>query len=777
MFSVSLLALVLLPILVAGFALIGSMLRRALSYLLRSPSTPPSDWPGALCRLVEDAAIGLALTPILYLLATLTNLSLTSAFAFGLLGLAGAFFLIRLVFEPRRFGVPFQNPKATGKWVALAMGVGFLLVLLDRLIPYSSYQVYSGNDIRMFTLITQLVEGQGHFVSSWGSFAGPSWNVVTDSHLTFSGSEAVFSLLNAWVPWNTPQLVSAAVIVVGILIPCSAFVFLRSLFPHRSYSVPFFGALTFGVAAAYPLFFQDWGGIDEQVAWFLFPVALALLLNYLRSPTGNSLQLTLGGILLGGTIIVNPFPIVYVGLFFLAFLLAALLSRTASLRELESIGAFLAIALVIASPVIYKALAGWHAFSSSVPAGYAGWNAFRTAVILKPGDWFGSLWRFLTLTLDYVWVAFVVVIGCAGLVAHLSRERQAITLTLWLMGLMLLNTNGPFGLYFVQYPGWSLLYPDRLVELMFLPLSAGVGLAFAVLFDRLRQDFKPLPRLRRRGARAAQGLKPSVLLAVLFVALLAVCGVSSYHIADANYSTVGWGNSFTGQDAATFEWMEQHLPSNSTVLVNPADSGSWVPEFTGIRVFPYFELINNVSVYDEAIRIPSYFNTTQYADTLTFLHDFNISYVYFGQRTAYSVPQNLTLPEFLYPTPVLDYATQYSSCVPSPNPSVLLLTCNNDTATFTGPVVLSLTEWHNGQATGTAWFGVPSMGRLDFVLHANTPQWPGEWEAEFSEVPLATQVFQDSNAVVLQFNPLFLSLATNSTKVLFQSVTGTVPQV
>lgn len=776
MFSVALLTIALLPILVAGLALIGSLLRYALGLILPSATPPPSDWPASFGRLVEDTALGMALIPILYMIATLLNVPLSSSFDIGLLGFAGAIFITRFLFRRAGIGVPLRRPKASGRLVTLLLGAGFVLVLLERLVPYAPYQVYSGNDIRMFTLITQLVEAHGHFVSSWGGLAGPTWNVVSDSHLRFSGSEAIFAVLNAWVPWNTPQLVSAAIIGIGILIPTSAFVFLRSLFPHRSFAVPFFGALTYGVAAAYPLFFQDWGGIDEQVTWFLFPVALALLLNYLRSPSGNAAQLLLAGLLLGGTIVVNPFPIFYVGVFVLAFLLVAVLTKSAPIRGVLSIGGFLGIALVVASPVIYSELVAWHAFDSSVPAGYAGWNAFQTAVILKPGDWVGSAWRFMTLTLGYVWVVFVVGLGCAGLVAHLRSEKHAITLALWLVGLMMLNTNGPFGLYFIQYPGWSLLYPDRLAELMFLPLSAGVGLAFASLLDRIRFDEARRWLPKWGGSRPPNSRRVSNLLGVVFVALLASGGLASYHIANSNISTVGWGSSFTSDDATAFEWMATHITANATVLVNPADSGTWIPEFSGIRVFPYFELINNVSVYQAAIRIPSYFNTTQYSETLAFLHQFNISYVYFGERTAYSVPQNLTLSEFLAPTPVMDYATQSSPCIPPRNQSTLTLSCNNDTATFIGPVVVLLTEYHNLQAVGSVMVGVPCSAAWKFVLHEYSLQWPGNWDAVFTEVPLTTMVYQNSNVAVLEFQPLFLSLANDPTSVLYQNVTGNAPQ-
>jgi hypothetical protein len=778
MLSISLLALILLPILLVGMGIIGSLVRATVRWLSRTESLPPQDWPEAFGRLVEDVALGVAVIPILYLIGTLLGVPLGVAFAYGLLGTAGAVFLARLLLRRTAFGIPFRIPgnsrRPIGRLAAVSLGITFILIVADRLVPYAGYQVYSGNDIRLFTLITQLVESHGHFVTSFGSFAGSNWNVVQDSHLTFSGSEAVFAVLNGWVPWTAPQLVSASVLVVGILLPASSFVFIRALFPNRSYSVPFFGAVSFGVIAAYPLFFQDWGGIDEQLTWFLFPIALAIFLAYLR--LGGIDRLILAGLTLGGTIVVNPFPVVYIGLFFVALALATVLTRESLRRLTIPVVGFLGLGLVISSPLIVQEISIWQTYSHSVPAGYAGWNAFQTAVILRPGDLSGSVNRFLTLTLGFAPVMLLVVLGWFGLVAHVSKEKHAITMIAWALGLIILNTNGPFGLYFVQYPGWSLLYPDRLAELVFLPLSVGMGLVLAVVFDRIRVERPQIVAVSRPSFRSVRKSPVPVVVAVTFVSLVAIAGFASYQIAASHHSTVAWGDNFTNEDAAAFQWMTDHLPKGATVMIDAADSGTWIPEFTGIRVFPYAALINNVSVYDQAMTIPSLFNTTAYGPALNLIHEFNISYVYFGERTGYGLTQDLTTNEFLDPSSVSDFVVAGSTCSPPYQNRSLVLTCNNDAVTFRGPIVLALEESRNSTLLGTVWVAIPPGALWTFVLHSGTPQWPGTWVADFSAVPLAALAFSDHNAAVLQFYPLFLQLAT-AQAVGFQNISGTVPQL
>jgi hypothetical protein len=739
MLSIALLALVLLPILVAAFGVIGSGVRWTLGRLFRFSAGPlPVSWPEALVRLVEDIALGAAVFPVLFLVATLANFSITPAILIGVFAAAGILFVARLVVHRAGFGCPWSGRIPRPNAVALALLFGFVAIVAVRLISYAPFIVYAGNDIRFFTLITQLVETHGHYVASYGTNIEPSWSLAVDPHLRFSGSEAIFATLNAWVPWNAPQLVSAAVIDFGILIPLSAFVLFRATFPSRSPWYPTFGALALGLVAAYPLFYQDWGGIDEQLNWFLVPIAFAFLLQYVRVGDLWGRELWLGGAIFGAALIVNPYPIVYGAIFAASLLLAAALTGAPPLRRTAPrIALFAAVGFALVSPVLYQVFSGISHANAVTPPGYAGWGQFQTSVILEAGNWGGSALNFFTLHTGIAATVAVVVLGWLGLALAIRKEPFAIALAGFAFGLMMMNSNGPYGLFWIQYPGWNLLFPDRLMEWMFLPLSGGMGWIAGALLDR---STRPSPEpaapasLRYRSVRV-RGRPLRVFPALALAALLVAGGFASAEVVADNVTTVDWGSTLTPDDVAGFSWLAGHVQSNATVLVNGADAGTWIPEFTHVRVFPYPELLANPAVYEVTLHLNSYFDTTQYTPALNFLHAYNISAGYWGPRNGYSEFPDVTVGMLAQPQPVLDFATAHSTCSPPNQNGSLWLSCDNDSVTLRGPVVMNVTEYHDGSLIGSTWLGLAANTSTTIVLRENTPEYPGEWKILVSEVP------------------------------------------
>lgn len=782
MISIALLALAFLVLIVVGMALIGSAFRYSIGRLFRGQFEPAADWTSTVLRLIEDIAIGLALIPVVFLVATAAGLNIGEGIAFGLLVLSAAVLVYRIVWDRDSFGVLLRHLRAPGRLGVAALGVVLALVLADRLVPYAPFLVYSGDDIRMFTLVTELLRTNGGPpLTSWGAFAGPNWNVVVDNHLTFSGSESIFAVMTWWVPGNIPQMVSATVIAIAVLIPLGAYVFLSRLFPDRDPSLPIFGALAFGVFSAYPLYFLQWGGIDDTVGWFLFPVSLGFLLVYVSGNLRKVESLVLGALVFAGAVASNPLSAFYVGTFLVALFVATLLFRTQVLRSLIGMAAFLALAVLLVSPLVYSVASSWHAAITALPPGTNGWGTWQTNVILRPGDWPGSIGRLFELNTSHSPVLFVTVGGLLGLLWFCWKNRFATTLLLWLVALLLVNSNGPFGLYFIKYPLWDVPYPDRTADIMFLPFSGGLALLLSELWVRAAPALRRSPGVpaeptvnlpTRKSPR--RGAAPWL---VAMVAVMTVGTVAATEIGANNYVTVAWGNPFTPQDAAGFEWIQSNVPHNATILVTSADSGTWIPEFTGVRVFPYPELINNPTVVNVTSTIPSLFNTTAYQPALGFLREYNTSYVYFGERTEYSIVRGLNVPMFVEPTPVTPFLRSAEVCASPANDSWLSLTCNNDSATFRGPVVLSLTEFHGGGLLGVARIAIPSEVDWTFVLHSGTPEWPGNWSVTFSEHPIGSTVFEDGNVFILQLDPFFLDLVSDASAVLNKTVSGTVPQI
>ncbi|HXW66443.1 MAG TPA: hypothetical protein VEL82_00945 [Thermoplasmata archaeon] len=781
MIPVGWLALGLLPILVLASALIGSMIRWAVSALLPPASAdPPATWAAILGRLIEDAALGLSVVPILYLVATIAGLSIGTDVAWALLLLAAAIFLVRGFLARKRFGAPLGRrpaPPARVEWFLFGVVV---VVVVARIASYVPYLVYAGDDIRMFTLITQLVEAHGHFVTSWAPYAEPSWNPVVAPHLRFAGSEAIFATVNAWVPWNAPQLVSAAVIDVGILIPFAGFVLFRAAFPTRSPWTATLGALALGMFSAYPLFYQDWGGIDEQVNWLLVPVALAFFLAALRSPRFLSAELVLAGLVFGGAVIVNPYPFAYVGVFVVAAVLGAFALRSGAVRALARGAVFYLFGVAIASPILYAEIADLSTANALSPPGYAGWGVFQSDVILVPGEPLATARNLLFLHTGILGTGVVVVLGWLGLALALVRyrERHAFTLLGLGIGLLLLNSNGPFGPYWVQYPGWSFLYADRPLEWMFLPLAAGTGWLLATLLERgppASVATAPVPRRSAWSLPRSDG-RPLSKRQVAFVALLLLGTAASVQVVIDNAETVGWGTELTPADLAAFAWMQSHLPANATLLVTDADAGTWIPQFTDLKVFPYPELISSPSVYEASTEIPALFNTSEYAPTLSFLHAFNISGAYWGARNGYSSVPSFDPAKWVAPRPILDFASRYSVCESPEENLPLFLLCNGDSVTFRGPVVVNLTEYHDLEPIGMGLVAIANGTSWTFTLASGTPPFPGDWSASFEEHPLGTWAYYSGNAELAMLDPQWTALETAPPGVTITVVAGELPQ-
>lgn len=777
MLSIALLALALLPLMVGILGTIGSAIRWLIVRLVPERATNlPSGWADAVVRVLEDVALGMALFPILYLAVTLGDASIGEGVLIGIAAAAAGFFLARLVWRRREFGFPVAAPfPRPDRFIGLFLGI-LTLIAVVRLAAYAPFVVYAGNDIRYFTLITQLVEAHGHYITSFGAYGDPTWVLAVDPHLRFAGSAAIFSALNAWVPWNAPQLVSAAVIDVGILIPCAAFVLFRAVFPERGNWVPLLGAFALGLFAAYPLFYQDWGGIDEQLNWFLLPIALAFFLRYARGDPWWHADVLLGGFVFGASLIVNPYPVVYAGIFLAGWVAATAIHRAGAVRSLKRAVLFYAVGLGISGVVFWQALAGFEHANSLIPPGYAGWGAFETSVLLPAGHWEVWGWNLLEMNTGILATGLLVVVGWAGL-AYASRlDRGALTLLIFALGLLVVNSNGPFGLYWIQYPGWNYLYADRPLEWMFLPLAGGFGWVLGVLGGPTL-DAPEVPPTAPPGARSmsrpAQFPTGTVALAVL----VALGGIASAYIAGDNAATVSWGSELTPQDVTAFAWMETNLPRDSTTLVDGADAGTWIPSFTHLRVFPYPELINSPSVYEEYQALPAQLAHEDYSSVLNLFHAYDIQSAYWGAREGYSEVPQWQPAEFVQPQNVLPFLTQLSTCLapPGPNQSVRLY-CNTDYASFRGPMVLNMTEYEDGVAIGGVLVALTSNATWTFVLNTSAPGYVGRIGVSFDMEPLASGPYQNADTFVAVLNPTWLGLVVQTKPVEIIPSWGYVPE-
>jgi len=751
--------LIVAPVAIVGLLLLGSLTKWTLAVgLQRTLSPRRPDFDDLPRRVILDLALGFAAIPLLYVLATIARAPIVPAVAWA--GLAGAvgFAAYRAVRWGARLAPRVRGALRQYRWEALALATIGGLTLAFRVIPYWSQLVYAGDDIRVFALITQMVSSQGVMPHTYGSYVFPSWNLATDDHLFFSGSEATFAFSNYWLPIDTPQYVSAVTLLMNAAAPFSVYLLARSLFPDRTRWCALGAAAVIGVLAAYPLFMINWGGIDETVGWLLAPVVVAIIVEQGRRAEGNLSTLAVGIVLFAGLIVISPIAVAYV-LAFLVPYLAETVARRAELRR--RVGVVLASvtgAFLLAGPVLYWAAANAIATAKALPPGSQGWGTFQTAPILQPGSPDGNLYRVITLVTSWEYTGLILVAGLAGFVVF-RRLRWVPTLMGWSLALFLLNENGPFGLFWIKYPGWSAIFPDRPAHFLLVPLSLGAGLLIGRLVLAARLG-RPEEWRELRPSRLRHERRRAVAVVVVAVVMVGAC-VVTYSTVQINDETVRFESSLTAEDLAGFDWLKAHAAPGDTVLVNIADSGTWIPAFTGLRTFPDTYLINNNSVLDQYSLMVQQLTAFNYSEFANLAHAYQIGYVFFGSGWFGGLVDPLTPTDFQNPAPAWNFVDSAHLCQAPTNRTSVDFYCGGDTATFRGPVVLNIKTVNGSNQSSISQISVPAGQEQRFTFYSGPPT--SDRAAYVTVVAPAQATFGEGNVLVLTINPLYIDLGAGST--------------
>ena len=650
--------LFVLPFVAVLFSILGSTVRWIFGALVEQTWTVPFHSQGAvLPRVLEDFALGIAFVPVYFVVANDIHVTLSAGLVYGALLVSVGVSGYRLWLARKGWMASLKKFLWTSRWELSILLAITIVALFFRLAPYWGLYVSDGDDIRQYTLLTQLLVSQGHLPTSWGTYAFPSWYQPgwTNDHLIFLGTESVFAFLSFVIPVDLPQLTSAAAILFNVAAPLMGFGVVRTLFPRRSTIGAYATAAIASAVTAYPLFFLQWGGIDEITGWV---VVLGLVINFLRAMTSPKLdlvRLVVGGIFVGGLFAISPIVLAYALGFYAAAAIEMVLSRSIRIHPVILIAGQLALGIALTATLLWGGL--HNATHSSLTPGVSGWGTFATAPIVRYGDWGGSVYRLLTLT-SFLYSIPVVLMGYVGLGLGVLRRKlfpHAPLLALWAFFLFLLNENGPFGLYTIKFPGWNSIFPDRPAEFLFVIISFGGGILTTFLWEHLRPAPGAVPRAKPHGKRNGRFWR--VASAVALVGILILSSTTAYHIYQGNAATVQFGQTVTSQDVAAFHWIAENIPKNSTILANEYDSGSWIPEFDGLRVFPYIYLITNETVFNEyntMVQQLSNAPAPKLAMYTTLGQEFNLTYAYFGGKSEYGIHDPIPLGVYVDPLPVLD---------------------------------------------------------------------------------------------------------------------------
>ncbi len=241
-------------------------------------------------------------------------------------------------------------------------------------------------------------------------------------------------------------------------------------------------------------------------------------------------------------------------------------------------------------------------------------------------------WRYLNAALG----KYATGIAIIGIIWGLIKKRHfALIVTLWIV-LMFLLAN----MHKIPIPGAKLINNTSVEIFLFLPISTSVAYILTWLIenwnDLIPSNFQKVLRLAL----------------IFFFCLIAILGAKSL-LPILNPITF----IFREADYQALEWIENNIPEEETILINPfawgyglfggGDGGYWISPIAGIKTIP------PPALYGLEYKTPDFTNTqniiryvinhhTAPDDLHSFLLDNNIHYIYIGKRGGVLSPKLLS---------------------------------------------------------------------------------------------------------------------------------------
>jgi hypothetical protein len=507
--------------------------------------------------------VSLSFTPLLMLWTSQPGLdwSRPAVLAAGvILGLAAAWTLWRTGREtPPAEAPPPGLASRLGSPAVLLLGV-FIFVLATRLVMTRDLSAPAWVDSVHHTLIARLIIEGGGLPASYAPYA------QTEAFRYHAG----FHSLLAAFHWLSGMELSQALLLLGqalnaLSVP-AVYLFTVALIPERRAGL--FAAVIAGMFTPMPAYYTSWGRYTQLAGLLILPAALYCLRQLQADWTEPRLRLRwtiLSAACLSGVFLIHYRVLAFLGCLWLALLLA-----DAPMRRAETASTLRAALFSAAAAGIGFGIASapwlWPTLTRLLLPRLAGGGGAADTILFAD-----FAWRYLNAGLG----SYTLALGAAGLLwLLLRRARLALAFVLWI-GLMFLLANlGALGL-----PGRNLVNNTSVAISLFLPIAALGGSLLAALLEA---------GLERLPARGRLLLGSGAALAVLG---LMIYGAGAL-LPILNPATI----LFRQADRQGLAWVQEHLPANSRLLVNPAawgynlyvgqDGGYWLSPLTGLQSAP-----------------------------------------------------------------------------------------------------------------------------------------------------------------------------------------------
>ena len=522
----------------------------------------------------------------------------------------------------------------------------FIIILLAFILrQFILPGLYSplGGDAKMWTFFSNNIVEKGGF--EFGLGPNPYLALNQDFHKYLVGFPSLVAFFAVLLGTPVPESVLMVNSIVGAVTPLSVFYLVRKLMKSERWAL-YSGAFCAVLATALFDYFS-WGGNGEFAAYALVPVVVVLMAQAPRKSSPVNYVVLLG--LLAIVTIYHPYGLVYT----ICAVLPVILWRkpTSTWLVQTSVVLTLFAVVIVASFVgVFPA-----ATSDLYTIGYWGWRVPIINTGQSPTDWiatfaydFGLRYQSLTNSLLAL-IGFVVVYQAYRNKSKLALRRPFFALA-WLTAIFLVHENNPFGAYFIQYPLWFIIFPERMILGMVMPIAilAGAGLMYVV--DFAQKQIQRFAHTESKSTLSFLSGTRSLRKTVIGLAIvLLIIGPFTLPDIGRNVAEIRNDREFVSPikaaDAHAFDWISANLPESAIFITDEYDAGQYIPFYTGCEVRPpmlqvWRNFPDNLTALQE-----TYIYTPDNATTVSLLHEYNISYVYIGKGQFYTnVPRfNVTL--------------------------------------------------------------------------------------------------------------------------------------
>jgi hypothetical protein len=535
-------------------------------------------------------------------------------------------------------GAPSGPPKPqTGqvkqRWINLVLGAVFIFTLAVRLAMARDLSAPPWVDSVHHAMITRMIVDLGRFPSTYAPFV----NIETANyHPGFHSQLAVFV-------WLSKMDIATAMLLFGQVLNAltvfAAYLFTTMFTEDKVAGIV--AALIVGLFTPMPAYFTSWGRYTELASLVMLPAAMALIKLLLDIPPKNPYSteatpknnaISLWRLLLpaaiacGGLFLTHYRVIAFLACLIIAYLLGQIILYVKEHRLWPSLLKNISLLLLIALLSFGLTMPWWPATMRTLFIRNISWGQGTITPAFSDFSW-----NYLTTALG----KYAMGLAAAGLVlAIFLRPRFVITMLVWVVLLFGLANLGVFGL-----PARGFINNISVEISLFLPIAALAGFLVGRLADFVERLLPIQWRWIWYTGLATAGL------------ILAFIGARTL-MPILNPITM----LFRETDRPALAWIEENIPPDETVLINPfwwgyglcagSDGGYWIVPMAGRKTMPPPALYGISNTKENIQQVTDI--CTQVldhgADPQT-LHDdlasTGINYVYAGGRGGVLYPQQM----------------------------------------------------------------------------------------------------------------------------------------